>query len=525
MVNAGKYPVGTQTFRVIREQGMLYADKTALIYQLVNSMRYVFLSRPRRFGKSLLCSTLESYFEGRRELFEGLAIDSLETEWKKHPVIHLSFARIKSMTAEQMMTSIHTTFVECENKLGLPEQDKPTMSEAFEDRLYKLIVGAYKKYGEQVVVVIDEYDAPLLNVLHRPEELEKVRQMMRAIYAPLKDCDQYLRFVFISGLTKFSQLSIFSELNNLKNISMLPKYATLCGFTQQEIETTFGGGVDDLATTLKITRNDALKLLRTNYDGYHFAANSEGVYNPFSLLNALDDKAINSYWFASGTPTFLIEKLKEFQPDITTIDGCTARVTAFDAPTEDLKSILPLFYQSGYLTIKDFNPRYELYTLGYPNKEVRLGLMEALYPYYSTQNEYDYTAAAEICENLRMGNIAGALDFIRSFLKSVPYEEGTRHSEGHYRQMLYLFFALLGQYVQAEVRTSNGRVDIVLSNKDYIYVMECKLDGSVDEALRQIDEKGYAIAWKADGRKLFKVGINFSIASGTVEDWKIVGTE
>ena len=521
MVNAGKYPVGLQTFSEIRKLEMLYADKTDIIYQMAKSMKYVFLSRPRRFGKSLLCSTLKSYFKGDSDLFKGLAIDSLETEWRKHPVIHLSFAGVKGVDSRTIAIYIDDAFAACEKELELPFESQELDPALFGKRLRRLIEESTKKYGEQAVVIIDEYDAPLLSVLHIPEELEKVRQLMRVIYSPIKNSDDLLRFVFISGLTKFSQLSIFSELNNLKNISMLPKYATLCGITQRDVETTFSDGVDDLAETLKITRNGALELLKSNYDGYHFAANSEGVYNPFSLLNALDDNAINSYWFASGTPTFLIEKLKEFQPDITTIDGCTARVTAFDAPTEDLKSILPLFYQSGYLTIKDFNPMYELYTLGYPNKEVRLGLMEALYPYYSTQNEYNYTAAAEICENLRMGNIEGALEFIRSFLKSVPYEEGTRHNEGHYRQMLYLFFALLGQYVQAEVRTSNGRVDILLSNKDYIYVMECKLDGSAAEALEQIENKGYAIAWQADGRQVFNVGINFSTETGTIEDWKI----
>ena len=406
--------------------------------------------------------------------------------------------------------------------LGLPYDGNAEGMIAFKGRLLRLIVESAKKFGEKPVVIIDEYDAPLLNVLHLPSELEKVRQLMRTVYSPLKDCDRYLRFVFISGITKFSQLSIFSELNNLENISMLPEYSSLCGITQLEIETTFSEGVDDLARKMGVGRDEVLEKLRVNYDGYHFSKQGEGVYNPFSLLKALMLKKVDSYWFASGTPTYLVEMINRFDTDITKIDGNTARASAFDAPTEAMESILPLFYQSGYITIKGYDPQFELYTLGFPNKEVRLGLLEALFPYYASRRPYDYSRAADICRRIFAGDVEGMLEYIRSFLKSIPYEEDTRQSEGHYRQMLYLFFALLGQYVpQAEVRTSDGRVDILLANKDYVYVMECKLNGSADEALKQIDDKGYSIAWQADGRKVAKVGINFSTQTGTIEEWVV----
>lgn len=382
MVNAAKYPVGIQTFSEIREQGKLYADKTDLMYQMVTSMKYVFLSRPRRFGKSLLCSTLESYFQGRRELFEGLAIDSLETEWKRHPVLRFDLSEVKDNTAEGIAETLDAVLQDKEDELKIERTNN-----GLGNRLKRLILGCYEKCGEKPVVIIDEYDAPLLNVLHLPEELEKVRQLMRTFFSPLKKCDEYLRFVFISGITKFSQLSIFSELNSLTNISMTPAFSTLCGITRREIETTLGDGVNDLAEALGLSREETLDKLRVNYDGYHFSKNSEGVYNPFSLLKALMLKDVGSYWFASGTPTFLVEKLREFRADIGNIDGSTAMADDFDAPTENMKSILPLFYQSGYLTIKDYDQESEVYTLGYPNREVAIGLMNALYPFYVNSRE------------------------------------------------------------------------------------------------------------------------------------------
>ena len=360
----------------------MYADKTDLMYQMVTSMKYVFLSRPRRFGKSLLCSTLESYFQGRRELFEGLAIASLETEWKRHPVLRFDLSEVKDNTAEGIAETLDAVLQDKEAELKIERTNN-----GLGNRLKRLILGCYDKCGEKPVVIIDEYDAPLLNVLHLPEELEKVRQLMRTFFSPLKKCDEYLRFVFISGITKFSQLSIFSELNSLTNISMTPAFSTLCGITRREIETTLGDGVNDLAEALGLSREETLDKLRVNYDGYHFSKNSEGVYNPFSLLKALMLKDVGSYWFASGTPTFLVEKLREFRADIGNIDGSTAMADDFDAPTENMKSILPLFYQSGYLTIKDYDQESEVYTLGYPNREVAIGLMNALYPFYVNSRE------------------------------------------------------------------------------------------------------------------------------------------
>ncbi|MBQ9163306.1 MAG: AAA family ATPase, partial [Bacteroidaceae bacterium] len=376
-----RYPLGIQTFQKIIEENMLYVDKTELIYKLTQSYSYVFLSRPRRFGKSLLVSTLASYFRGEKELFKGLAMERLEKQWKKHPVIHLSLASVKEIEPEKIRSLLNGLLAEQEKFYGID-----SASDTLGGRLKNLITSCYEKYGEKVVVILDEYDAPLLNVLHDEERVKDVRQLMRTLYAPLKDCDPYLRFVFITGISKFSQLSIFSEINNLKVISMMPEYSTLCGFTQQEIETNFQEGIKRLAEKEELTVEQTLDKLRQTYDGYHFAANSPGVYNPYSIINALSDGTFDNYWFSTGTPSFLVEMLRKFHTDISRIDGSTAEAPEFDAPTEDMRSILPLFYQSGYLTIKHYESQFELYTLGFPNKEVRNGLMRALYPYYITPN-------------------------------------------------------------------------------------------------------------------------------------------
>ena len=353
--------------------GYYYADKTDLMYNLVQEYNYVFLSRPRRFGKSLLVSTLASYFEGRKELFHGLAIEKQETEWRKYPIIHLSFASVKEVEIEKIRSNVDSCIGEQERKYGISKK-----SESFSDRMMALINGCYEKYGEKVAVLIDEYDAPLLNVLHDDEAVRLVRQMMRTIFAPLKDCGPRMRFLFITGITKFSQLSIFSELNNLENISMLPRFATLCGITQKEMETIFAQGIEEMQQELDLTKADTIDRLKQMYDGYHFSRNAEGVYNPFSLCKAFKDKELKQHWFATGTPSFIVEMLQRFKTDITKIDGEEAMSTQFDVPTEEMQSVLPLFYQSGYITIKGYDKDTDIYTLGYPNKEVRLEINKIL---------------------------------------------------------------------------------------------------------------------------------------------------
>jgi hypothetical protein len=516
-----KYPIGIQTFSNIREEQYLYVDKTQYVYELANTKKYVFLSRPRRFGKSLLTSTFHAYFSGRKELFKGLAIEQLEKEWKQYPVLHFSLSTAKMGTIEDLFNQINMQLKRMERLYG-QNRDGDDVTTRFSN----LVTNLYDKTGKQVVVLIDEYDAPLLTVLHDPQRLEPMRTALQSFYSPLKDLDPYLRFVFITGISKFSQLSIFSQLNNLYNISMLPKYAALCGITQQELEDNFQEGIRGLAQNLECSKDEVLQKLRRQYDGYHFAAKSPGVYNPFSLLYAMDTEEIGNYWFATGTPTFLVNMIKKFHTDITAIDNSKAEAEEFDAPTEDMHSILPLFYQSGYITIKDYDPRSQRYTLGYPNEEVKVGMMRCLLPYYvAPDTNKAGNACWDISEGLLDDDIDRALTAAQAFFASIPYQSDTLKdaptSEGHFTAMLYVMFSFLNRYVYTQVRTAKGRMDILAMTDSAIYVMELKIDGSVDEALRQIDDKGYAIPYEADGRKVVKVGLNFSTEERTIKEWKV----
>ena len=511
-----RYPLGIQTFQKIIEENMLYVDKTELIYKLTQSYSYVFLSRPRRFGKSLLVSTLASYFRGEKELFKGLAMERLEKQWKKHPVIHLSLASVKEIEPEKIEESLSDRLRDIESQFGIERK-----SNILGSRLKAIIQQTTEQYGEKAVVVLDEYDAPLLNVLHDEQRLTQVRQLMRTLYAPLKDCDPYLRFVFITGISKFSQLSIFSEINNLKVISMMPEYATLCGFTQQEIEENFQDGIKRLAEKEELTVEQTLDKLRQTYDGYHFAANSPGVYNPYSIINALSDGTFDNYWFSTGTPSFLVEMLRKFHTDISRIDGSEAEVAEFDAPTENMKSILPLFYQSGYITIKHFDRKAKLFTLGFPNKEVKTGLMDNLYTYYVAPTlDYRATNIWRISKGLLEDDPETSLQTLQAYLESIPYQD-SRFDENHYTQMLYVIFSLLGLHVDSQVRTAKGRLDVVVKTDDHIYVMEVKLDRPAQEAIEQIDSKNYLLPYTLDGRQLTKIGISFSTEERNVTEWVI----
>ena len=511
-----RYPLGIQTFSEIIEGDYYYVDKTADIYRMTSTYKYVFLSRPRRFGKSLLVSTLASYFRGEKELFKGLAMERLEKQWKKHPVIHLSLASVKEIEPEKIEESLSDRLRDIEHQFGIERK-----SNILGSRLKDIIQQTTEQYGEKAVVVLDEYDAPLLNVLHDEQRLKEVRQLMRTLYAPLKDCDPYLRFVFITGISKFSQLSIFSEINNLKVISMMPEYATLCGFTQQEIETNFQEGIKRLAEKEELTVEQTLDKLRQTYDGYHFAANSPGVYNPYSIINALSDGTFDNYWFSTGTPSFLVEMLRKFHTDISRIDGSEAEVAEFDAPTENMKSILPLFYQSGYITIKDFDRKARLFTLGFPNKEVKTGLMDNLYTYYVAPTlDYRATNIWRISKGFLEDDPETSLQTLQAYLEGIPYQD-SRFNENHYTQMLYVIFSLLGLHVDSQVRTAKGRLDVVVRTEGHIYVMEVKLDRPAREAIEQIDSRNYLLPYSLDGRQLTKIGISFSTEERNVTEWII----
>lgn len=516
MATTRKYPIGIQTFEEIRKGEYLYADKTGYVYRLAQKFKFVFLSRPRRFGKSLLVSTMKSYFEGRSDLFEGLEAGRLETAWEQYPVLHISLASAKGGTIENLNEMVG-------NKLSWLEDKYDIHSDGNElgKRLENLIKGCHDKYHQKVVVLIDEYDAPLLTVIHKQELLDKMRMALRAFYAPLKDCDEFLRFVFITGISKFSQLSIFSELNNLKRITMVPEYSAICGITEQELHEQWGDAVAEMATDMGISTEEAFRQLKEKYDGYHFAKDMTDVYNPFSLLNALADRDLQAHWFETGTPTVLVNMLQKFGTDITRLDGSVAASEEFDAPTEQMKSVIPLFYQSGYLTIKSYDRDTDTYSLGYPNNEVYLGVMRALVPYYVWDDTLTTSnSIVDMYRAIRTGDLDEMLERLKAFLASIPYAEGA-NTEGHFLQLLYVVFSLMGRYLQTEVRTATGRIDVVWQSRTDVYVFELKIDQPAQKALQQIDEKGYMIPFCYDNRQLYKIGLSFSTRTRTIEDWVI----
>lgn len=516
-VERRKYPYGIQVFSMIRRENYLYVDKTEYVYRMTHSdNKYMFLNRPRRFGKSLLTDTLHCYFEGRKELFQGLAIERLETEWTSYPVLHFDMSLGKHLAEDALNRFLHSVLVDNEIRLGIIARETQDTN----IRLKNLIMDAYKKFNKEVVVLIDEYDAPLLDVMHEDQNLPVLRNVMRNFYSPLKACGQYLRYVFLTGITKFSQLSIFSELNNIQNISMMPEYAAICGITEDEMRTQMDADIALLAERLGTTKEDALRQLKTYYDGYHFTWPSPDVYNPFSLMASFSEGRISSYWFGSGTPTYLIEMLNKYQVIPQEISGRKCEASDFDAPTERMTDITPLFYQSGYLTIKNYSAFSDLYLLDIPNKEVRIGLMKSLLVNYVRRPAEVNTLVGEMAECIHFGDMDGALRLMQTVLSTVPYCENTRY-EGHYQQMLYLIFTLLGSFADVEVRTPRGRVDVVMRTHDTLYIIELKLDKDADAAMRQIDLKQYPERFTLCGLPIVKVGINFDSGRHTLTDWVI----
>ena len=512
------YPIGIQTFERIRKEDKLYIDKSEYIYRMAHtSGTYFFLGRPRRFGKSLLVSTMQSYFEGKKDLFKGLAIEKLEKDWTEYPVLHFSMAMGKHMEKEQLERYLIYILKENERRFGIQSDlIDPNL------RLADLITTLYEKTGKQVVVLIDEYDAPLLDVAYEKEQLDILRNTMRNFYNPLKDCEPKLRFVFLTGITKFSQLSIFSELNNITNISMDDEYAGICGITKEELLTEMSEDIDMLAKSLGYSRDVTIAKLKEHYDGYHFSKNSPDVFNPYSLLNCFSKRELGAYWFSSGTPTYLINMMRKHGALPTDITRVEADESEFDAPTEEMTTIMPLLYQSGYITIKDYNRDYNYYTLDVPNKEVKVGLTKALIPSYVTPNTLATTnTARRIAQALDKQDMDGALHLLQDFLGTVPYCNVTNY-EGHYQQMLFIIFSLLTDYlVDVEVHTPKGRVDIVLLTKTDLYLIELKLNKNAQTAMQQINLKNYRQRFALSGKPITKVGINFDSTQGNIEDWII----
>lgn len=517
--------MGNDDFISLRINGQLYIDKTMYVWEMINLSQWVFLSRPRRFGKTLLSSTIQAYFEGRKDLFVGLDIYDKEKEWIKYPVLHFNLSAAKDVEVDDIKNIIGLQLEKYEELYGKNSGEVTPGT-----RLSGLIQRAYKKTGLKVVLIFDEYDAPLLSHLNNSKDLDRVRTILQEFYGPIKLCTAYERFTFITGITKFSQLSIFSTLNNLTNITMLPQFASACGFTEKEMREQMSDDIASLGEELGKSSEEIHAMLKRRYDGYHFSRKKEDVYNPYSLLKAFALKHLSNFWFESGTPTFIIDTLKKFGTDITTLSGIVATESSFDTPTEGMTTAIPLLYQSGYLTIKDFDPIDESYLLAMPNEEVRIGLMENLsWSVFGLQSDdVKLGFAAKFWRAIRQDDIEFALEELKVYLESLPYVEGFKKKldevanfEGFYEWTFYLIFSMLNVYVQTQVKCNHGRIDVVVENADAIYVMELKVNGTAEEALEQIESRRYGVRYLTDGKKVVKVGISFDIESRSVKDWKI----
>lgn len=516
-----KLPVGIQSFEKLRRQGYLYVDKTAFVYQLAQNGLPYFLSRPRRFGKSLLLSTFEAYFQGKRELFEGLAIEQLETEWAPHAVLHLSLNAEDYSEQEGLRNGLELQLNSWENTYGCKKTDY-----SYSGRFMNVIKRAAEQSGRGVVVLIDEYDKPMLRSMHNRQLQDKFREMLTAFYTVLKDADPWLRFVFITGVTKFAQMGIFSTLNQLSDISFDEDYNALCGMTRTEIEAAFQPELERMTSPATMaTAEDVMKQMTRMYDGYRFTDSKhfDAMYNPFSVLSALAKRSFKNYWFASGTPTFLAEMLRKTHYDLRQLDGLEVSAASLTDDRANPDNPVPMIYQSGYLTIKDYKERTQLYTLGFPNEEVKYGFLNFTAPFYTSVPGVDTPFyIGKFVDELEVGDVDAMLCRLRAFFADFPYELNDR-TERHYQVVFYLVFKLLGQFIHSEVRSARGRADAVVETADAVYVFEFKLYGTAEEALAQIDDRGYLIPYSAGTRRLVKVGVQFSAEERNLERWIISG--
>ena len=511
-----KYPIGIQHFEKLRTQGFVYVDKTALVHKIVHEGNYYFLSRPRRFGKSMLISTLKAYFEGKRELFQGLAMEQLEQEWRVHPVLRLDLNTEKYDSLDSVDKKLDREFKIWEDLYGA-DPAETTLPMRFEG----IIRRAYEKTGERVVILVDEYEKPLLQAISNKPLQDEYRATLKSVYGALKSMDECIKFALLTGVTKFSKVSVFSDLNNLNDISMDHRYSELCGISEKELHQYFREDIQKMADKEGISYEEISERLRQNYDGYHFAPNTRGMYNPFSILNVLARLQFGSYWFETGTPTYLVELLQKNDYALEEIDNIVVDIDSISGIDATDTDAIPVIFQSGYLTIKDFDPRFQSYTLGYPNKEVEMGFTKFLLPYYTGRRAT--RSAFEIKNFVReveSGDIDGFFTRLRSFFSDTTYEV-IRLQELHYSNVLYIVFKLLGFYTQVEYHTNNGRIDLVLQTPDYIYVMEFKLNGTAEEALQQINDKGYALPFASDARTLYKIGVNFSAETRNLDRWLV----
>ena len=517
-----KYPIGTYTFEGFIEDDYLYVDKTDLVWEIAHEAKFIFLSRPRRFGKSLLTTTLKSYFEGRKDLFEGLKIMGMETEWTAYPTLRFDLSGIKELKIENMQPALRMKVAEYETKFGFSSVAvEPGMA------LQKLFKAIFDATGQKSVIILDEYDAPLLNYLDKPEPLEEVRRILKEFYTPLKESDAYLHYVFITGITKFSQLSIFSTINNIKNVSMMPEYAAICGLTEEEVYETFPDEIKALAVRYRKSEDQMRRMLKERYDGYHFASESPDIYNPFSVLTAMADTKLGNYWFSSGNSGSLARIIMSYGTDLRSVDGVQAAESSFDRPTEAMDNAIPLLYQAGYITIKDYDFDSESYTLGIPNGEVRVGLMENLMPLTFKTNELAMNdMAIRFKKAIIKNDIDGALQALKSFFASIPYPEAKEavlktadQMEFYYKRLFFMAFSFMNVQLYTEVPQAVGRPDVVMFLGDTVYVYEIKLDRPASEAMQQIEDQHYALPYENQGKTVVKIGIGFSTKTRTFEEW------
>ncbi len=526
-----KYPIGIQTFEQLIEDGYVYVDKTDMIYSLAHEGKIYFLSRPRRFGKSLLISTLENYFLGRKELFKGLKIEVLEKEWLSYPVFHVDFNGADFTRAEALEARIKSYLSDWEDLYELPHLEDLDLGNRFQ----KILRAAHERTGRRCVVLIDEYDKPILDVLDQDFSIlyggkeitleEYNRNILKAFYSTFKLADRDLQFVLLTGVTKFSQVSVFSGFNQPRDISMAPQYETLCGITQSELEEYFADPIKRMSEWYRCSEEEMREMLKAQYDGYHFSDNLTGVYNPFSILNAMATQRMQDYWFKTGTPTYLIRLMTHFNEGLDELTGRYYSPEEFDDYKADMERPLPMIYQSGYLTIKDYDRDMNSFLLDFPNNEVKRGFVTLVANnYFGTRENTDSWVRSAVIA-LRKGELEEFRSLLTSFLSSIPYsmrrKENEREKERYFHYTFYLLLRLISVYtVYTEKQQSQGRVDCIIETDDYVYIFEFKLDGTAEEALTQIEEKGYAKPYATDKRPVYKIGMSFSSETGTVEDWK-----
>ena len=508
------YPIGIQNFEKIRKGGYFYIDKTALIYKMVKTGSYYFLSRPRRFGKSLLISTLEAYFQGKRELFEGLAMEKLEKDWIKYPILHLDLNTQKYDTPESLEDKLNRTLIEWERLYGA-EPAENSLAMRFEG----IIQRAYDKTGQLVVILVDEYDKPMLQAIGNEALQKSFRETLKAFYGALKSKDGCIKIGVLTGVTKFGKVSVFSDLNNLDDISMWNEYIELCGISEREIHENLEAELYEFADARGITYDKLCAELKECYDGYHFTHNSIGMYNPFSLLNAFKRKEFGSYWFETGTPTYLVKLLKKHHYNLERMAHEETDAQVLNSIDSESTNPIPVIYQSGYLTIKGYDERFGIYSLGFPNREVEEGFMKFLLPFYAHVDKVESPFEIQkFVREVESGDYDSFFHRLQSFFADTTYEL-IRDQEVHYQNVIFILSKLMGFYVKAEYNTSHGRIDMVLQTNKFIYIMEFKLEGTAEEALKQINEKQYALPFEADGRKIFKIGVNFSAKTRNIEKW------